>query len=62
MDAQADLRPRWVHSHFVGFVMKRLIYDCAVVEMRILVYKPPLLSILLTAYVFHLPGYINNKI
>ena len=26
MDAQADLSLRWVHSHFVGFVMSRLIY------------------------------------
>ena len=24
-DAQADLRLRWAHSHFVGFVMRRLI-------------------------------------
>ena len=24
-DAQADLSLRWVHSHFVGFVMRRLI-------------------------------------
>ena len=32
VDAQADLSLRWVHSHFVGFVMKRLkfiyIYNC----------------------------------
>ena len=26
-DAQADLSLRWAHSHFVGFVMKRLIYQ-----------------------------------
>ena len=26
VDAQADLSLRWVHSHFVGFVMRRLIY------------------------------------
>ena len=25
-DAQADLCLRWTHSHFVGFVMRRLIY------------------------------------
>ena len=25
-DAQADLSLRWVHSHFVGFFMSRLIY------------------------------------
>ena len=25
-DAQADLSLRWVHSHFVGFVVRRLIY------------------------------------
>ena len=25
-DAQADLSLRWAHSHFVGFVMRRLIY------------------------------------
>ena len=25
-DAQADLSLRWVHSHFVGFVMSRLIH------------------------------------
>ena len=27
-DAQADLSLRWVHSHFVGFVMSRLFYFC----------------------------------
>ena len=27
VDAQADLSLRWVHTHFVGFVMSRLIYD-----------------------------------
>ena len=27
-DAQADLSLRWVHSHFVGFVMRRLIIFC----------------------------------
>ena len=26
-DAQADLSLRWAHSHFVGFVMSRLIYS-----------------------------------
>ena len=26
-DAQADLYLRWVHSHFIGFVMSRLNYD-----------------------------------
>ena len=26
-DAQADLSPRWVHTHFVGFVMSQLIYE-----------------------------------
>ena len=28
-DAQADLSLRWAHSHFVGFVMLRLIYTIA---------------------------------
>ena len=28
-DAQADLSLRWAHSHFVGFVMSRLIYSTA---------------------------------
>ena len=28
-DAQADLSLRWAHSHFVGFVMRRLICPCA---------------------------------
>ena len=27
-DAQVDLSLRWAHSHFVGFVMKRLIFKC----------------------------------
>ena len=27
-DAQADLSLRWVHSHSVGFVMRRLIFSC----------------------------------
>ena len=26
-DAQADLSLRWMHTHFVGFVMMRLIYE-----------------------------------
>ena len=26
--AQADLSVRWAHSHFVGFVKRRLIYTC----------------------------------
>ena len=26
LDAQADLGPRWAHSHFVGFVTRRLFY------------------------------------
>ena len=26
MDAQADLSLRWAHSHFVSFVMRRLIF------------------------------------
>ena len=26
MDAQADLSLRWVHSHLVGFVTRRLTY------------------------------------
>ena len=29
-DAQADLSLRWAHSHFVGFVMKRLKWLCEV--------------------------------
>ena len=28
VDAQADLSLRWAHSHFVGFVVRRLIYKC----------------------------------
>ena len=27
MDAPVDLNLRWAHSHFVGFVMRRLIFD-----------------------------------
>ena len=27
-DAQADLSLRWAHTHFVGFVTRRLISDC----------------------------------
>ena len=35
-DAQADLSLRWAHSHFVGFVMRRLIlYPCHSVLHRI---------------------------
>ena len=26
-DAQSDLNLRWAHSHFVGFVMRRLIFS-----------------------------------
>ena len=28
-DAQADLSLRWAHTHFVGFVMSRLIWFCS---------------------------------
>ena len=31
-DAQADLRLRWAHSHFVCFVMRRLILSCFVIH------------------------------
>ena len=34
-DAQADLSLRWAHTHFVGFVMRWLIYTC----MTILSYR-----------------------
>ena len=27
-DAQADLSLCWAHSHFIGFVMRQLIYSC----------------------------------
>ena len=32
-DAQADLSLRWAHSHFVGFVVRRLI--CYIVDWAI---------------------------
>ena len=32
-NAQADLSLRWAHSHFVGFVMRRLIYSCDLVSI-----------------------------
>ena len=32
VDAQADLSLRWVHSHFVGFVRRRLIFGA---QMRV---------------------------
>ena len=32
VDAQADLSLGWVHSHFVGFVMRRLIWFCSITE------------------------------
>ena len=32
-DSQADLSLRWVHSHFVGFVMSRFIY-CSISMSR----------------------------
>ena len=30
-DAQADLSFRWAHTHFVGFVMSRLIWNCEMI-------------------------------
>ena len=32
-DAQAGLSLRWAHTHFVGFVMSRLIYRCQWMEL-----------------------------
>ena len=37
VDAQADLSLRWAHSHFVGFVMSRLIFTMVV----FLILQPP---------------------
>ena len=34
-DAQADLSLRWAHSHFVGFVMSRLIYNSDVPQIKL---------------------------
>ena len=31
-DAQADLSLRWAHSHFVGFVMSRLVCYCIIIR------------------------------
>ena len=28
LSTQADLSLRWVHTHFVGFVMSRLKFEC----------------------------------
>ena len=33
-DARTDLSLSWVHSHFVGFVMLRLIYKCTQICVR----------------------------
>ena len=49
VDAQADLSLRWAHTHFIGFVMMRLIYITHVelsqssrwVEVKVLQGKPP---------------------
>ena len=35
-DAQADLSVRWAHSHFVGFVMRRLSCLVDVIRFRVL--------------------------
>ena len=32
-NAQADLSLRWAHTHFVGFVMSRLIYSIKSTEV-----------------------------
>ena len=38
--SQADLSLRWAHSHFVGFVMSRLIFYCTVSKrLSILLYS-----------------------
>ena len=37
-DAQADLSLRWAHSHFVGFVMPRLISMLNVIDCYIIMY------------------------
>ena len=34
-DAQADLSLHWAHSHFVGFVMRRLNYNCVTIANMI---------------------------
>ena len=39
MDDQADLSLRWAHSHFVGFVMLRLIFFTKFPELRVLFFS-----------------------
>ena len=40
-DAQADLSFRWTHSHFVGFVMRRLKFcDCVIFLCLFQIYLP----------------------
>ena len=38
-DAQADLCLRWAHTHFVGFVMRRLILRCYHFGFQTIVYS-----------------------
>ena len=41
-DAQADLSLCWAHSHFVGFIMKRLNYECLIISVYCIFSSPEL--------------------
>ena len=47
-DAQADLSLRWEHTHFVGFVMLRLIYWQTVIQQIVIQMHDKLLSNIVT--------------
>ena len=50
-DAQADLSLRWAHTHFVGFVMSRLIEVC----------WQQLFNLLVAPYFVDTVSFLNNN-
>ena len=56
-DAQADIRLRWAHSHFVGFVMRRLNYVVGPTMVYVVVSVAPSVNVcgLAITIIFVLP-------
>ena len=52
-DAQADLRLRWAHSHFVGFVMSRLKFVCHWTTIYQTILKQTDSSVVLPVFSWH---------
>ena len=58
LSAQADLR--WTHSHFVGFVMRRLKWHYLLIFIYIIIYTRRTLSLFFVIYLVHLSHFCDK--